>query len=450
MVAPDKVFSLEGKGLKLDTADDVAPHIAPLVALEDVEEVRLLGNTFGVGACKRLGEVLASKKSLKVLGMAGQPGSALPPWVSQTDSDSGVVWQTANFADIFTGRLLSEIPDALSCLLTSILNLPNLTTVDLSDNAFGLNTQAPLVAFLAAHVPLQHLYLNNNGLGPHAGILVADALSGLHAKKEAARKEGRTVPHLETVICGRNRLENGSMTAWAKAFGLHTLIREVKMVQNGIRQEGVSHLLTQGLSKADRLEVLDLQDNTFTVTGARALARVVPGWAGLRELGIGDSLLSGKGGVLLAGALAKGKNQKLEVLRLQYNDITPPGLKGLAEAAQDALPALKRIELNGNKFDEDNEHVVALQELLEARKEKYGGDVVVEDDWGVDSLSDLEGEESEDEEEGDEGEDEEDVTAEERAEKLVKEAEEAQEEPVVQLQDKDVDALAKKLEKTDI
>lgn len=66
-MASSKIFSLEGKGLKLDTAQDIEPHIAALVALEDVEEVRFLGNTLGVGACERLGEVLATKKSLKVM-----------------------------------------------------------------------------------------------------------------------------------------------------------------------------------------------------------------------------------------------------------------------------------------------------------------------------------------------------------------------------------------------
>ena len=66
MAPSDKVFSLEGKGLKLDTAEDLEPHIAELRAMEDVEEVRLHGNTLGVGACKLLGEVLATKKSLQV------------------------------------------------------------------------------------------------------------------------------------------------------------------------------------------------------------------------------------------------------------------------------------------------------------------------------------------------------------------------------------------------
>ncbi|KAI1387049.1 RNI-like protein [Hypoxylon trugodes] len=420
MATSKKIFSLEERGLKLNTAQDLEAHIGPLRAMDDVEEVRILGNTLGVEACKLLGEVLATKKTLKV----------------------------ANLADIFTGRLLNEIPEALSSLLTSILNLPNLRTINLNDNAFGLNTQAPLVAFLSSHVPLQHLYLNNNGLGPHAGILIADALSELHKKKEEARKAGQDVPYLETVICGRNRLENGSMLAWARAFSLHNKVKEVKMVQNGIRKEGIEQLLTAGLNHATELKVLDLQDNTFTIKGAKALAKVVPLWADIQELGIGDSLLGAKGGVLLANVLSKGQNKKLETLRLQYNEIAAAGIQGFASAAKDGLPALKRIELNGNKFSEDDEAIVALQGLLDERKEKFGGDVIDEDAWGVDSLSDLEDLDSDEEEEEDE--EEEDVSTEEKAEKLVKEAEEAQEEPTVQLKDSDVDALAKKLEKTGI
>ncbi|KAK0122178.1 hypothetical protein ONS95_010436 [Cadophora gregata] len=418
MATNTKLFSLEGKGLKLDTAADVESHIKPLRD-NDVEEVRFQGNTLGVEACKVLGEVLQTKKNLQI----------------------------ANLADIFTGRLLNEIPQALSSLLEALLTLPKLHTINLNDNAFGLNTQAPLVAFLSSHVPLQHLILNNNGLGPHAGVLIADALSALHTKKEEARKAGKEVPHLETVICGRNRLENGSMTAWAKAYSLHTGVKEVKMVQNGIRQEGISHLLTEGLRHAKGIKVLDLQDNTFTILGAKALASVAPGWTDVQELGIGDSLLGAKGGVLFANALGKGQNKKLELLRLQYNDITAKGLEAFAAAAKDALPALKKIELNGNKFSEEDLSLMKLRELLEARKEELAGDVVVEDDWGLDSLSDLEDDsDAEDEDESEE----EEAEADELRERLVKEAEEAQEEPVAQKQDRDVDALATELKKTEI
>lgn len=66
MASSTKVFSLEGRGLKLDTAADVEAHIKPLRESQDAEEVRLLGNTLGVEACKVLGEVLETKKTLKV------------------------------------------------------------------------------------------------------------------------------------------------------------------------------------------------------------------------------------------------------------------------------------------------------------------------------------------------------------------------------------------------
>lgn len=62
----NKIFSLEGKGLKLDTAADVEKHITALRSMPDVEEIRLQGNTLGIEACKLLGEVLETKKTLQV------------------------------------------------------------------------------------------------------------------------------------------------------------------------------------------------------------------------------------------------------------------------------------------------------------------------------------------------------------------------------------------------
>lgn len=400
---PSKLFTLEGKGLKLDSAADIESHVAKLREMTDVVEVRLLGNTLGVEACKALGDILKSKKSLEI----------------------------ANLADIFTARLLNEIPPALSHLLTSLLTLPNLHTIDLSDNAFGLNTVSPLTNFLSAHTPLKHLILQNNGLGPHAGILIADSLSTLHAKKEEARKDGKTVPDLHTFICGRNRLENGSMAAFAKAFGLHTGLKEVGMVQNGIQPDGISHLLSQG----------------FTIKGARELAKVVGGWVELKDLGVGDCLVGNRGSILVAKELQKGKNEHLETLRLQFDDVTIKGVEEYLEAAKKGLPRLRRVELNGNKFEEEDLVITHLRELLDERKDKFAesGDVVMEDEWGLDELDDLEELDSDDEASGDD-EDDEDVAEEEVRAKIIKDEEEAQEEPVVQVQDKDVDKLARELE----
>ncbi|KAL5121385.1 Ran GAP Rna1 [Pleosporales sp. CAS-2024a] len=428
MSAP-KVFSLEGKGLKLTTAEDIEPHIQDLKTYDQVEEIKFLGNTLGVEASEALAKVLATKKSLKV----------------------------ANLADIFTSRLLSEIPPALSHLVTALLTLPELHTVDLSDNAFGLNTVAPLVDFLSQHTPLRYLYLNNNGLGPAAGVLVADALTALAAKKDAARKEGKQVPDLELVICGRNRLENGSMAAWAKAYAANSGVKTIKMTQNGIRQEGITHLVTHGLSHLSKLETLDLQDNTFTAMGAKALSSVVGKWTQLRELGVGDCLLSGRGGVALASALEKGQNKKVEVLRLQFNDINAKGLAGLASAASTCLPALRRVELNGNKFSEDDASVEKLRKILDARKEGSGEHEHNDEYWGLDELDELESEdEDEDEEESDAAEkrgedsDEEGVEVEEKAARQILDEKNAEESHVAQKKDKKVDGVADDLAKTEI
>ncbi|KAL1297631.1 hypothetical protein AAFC00_006188 [Neodothiora populina] len=421
-----KLFTLEGKSLKLDSAADIEPHLKDLVASNDVEEARFQGNTLGVEACEALAKVLETKKTLK----------------------------TINLADIFTGRLLSEIPTALTHLLTALLALPNLTTVNLSDNAFGLNTVEPLRPFLSQHAPLQHLILNNNGLGPAAGTLVAEALTQLATKKQTLREQGNaSIPDLATVVCGRNRLETGSMAAWVQAYSVHTSIQTVKMVQNGIRQEGISSLLQNGLSKCHALKVLDLQDNTFTAMGARALADVVGSWTRLIELGVGDSLLSARGGVMLVDALSKGKNTSLEILRLQYNEIDAKGLDRLARVAEAGhLPALRRVEVNGNKFSEDHPALEVLKIVLDARKAQLAPDADDEDEdaWGIDELDDLEDESDEEDGDGDEDEDENEDEDEDEEEKIVKEADLAESEPVAADHDKTIDDLADRLGKTGI
>ena len=264
------------------------------------------------------------------------------------------------------------------------------------------------------------------------------------------------------------------MAAWAATFRAHRRgLRTVKMVQNGIRQEGIALLLREGLGGCAALRMLDLQDNTFTLVGARALAEVAGGWPELAELGVGDCLLGARGGVLVAEALAKGHNAQLRVLRAQYNDIDAGGVKALLKAAKAGLPSLRRLELNGNKFSEDDDSVAALRALLDDRREdhaKTGGrgggekqDAAKRDEWGLDDLSDLE-EESDDDDDGDGDQDasnraddddgnasEEEEIREAKAERLLQDADLVEETgAVAQRQDKDVDELAERLGKAGI
>ena len=96
MVADSKVFTLEGKALKLDTAADVEAHLKPLRDMDNVEEVRLQGNTIGIEAAAALADVLKTKKTLKVclfqLQLCAQPKLAF----TNTPSFRSPTWPTSS------------------------------------------------------------------------------------------------------------------------------------------------------------------------------------------------------------------------------------------------------------------------------------------------------------------------------------------------------------------
>ncbi|KAF7348359.1 hypothetical protein MSAN_01789900 [Mycena sanguinolenta] len=83
-------LSLEGKGLKLNTRADIAPWLD--IDPTTIEEIHLGGNTLGVDASYALAEFLQKTTQLKI----------------------------ADFADIFTGRLISEIPLALTAICDAL------------------------------------------------------------------------------------------------------------------------------------------------------------------------------------------------------------------------------------------------------------------------------------------------------------------------------------------
>lgn len=324
------VFSLAGKNLKLNTAEDIAPYLDDLRKVEPLHEISLGGNTLGVGASVALAEVLREKRSLRI----------------------------ADFADIFTGRLITEIPDALRALCDALVDHPELEEINLSDNAFGGRSAEPMVNLLSNNLNIQVLKLSNNGLGVSGGVIVADAL------KDAANKLNGRESRLRKVICGRNRLENGSSQAWADAFAAHGGLREVRLYQNGIRMEGIA-AICQGLSKCPELEVLDLQDNTATLRGSRAVASALPSWPNLRVLNLSDTLLKPKGGAHIINAIAKGHTKKLQALHLQFCDLDRAALHSLAGAVNEHLRELSTLEINGNWASEDDESIERISKALE-------------------------------------------------------------------------------------
>ena len=296
----------------------------------------------------------------------------------------------ADFADIFTGRLITEIPVALSALCDSLIDKEHLVEVNLSDNAFGGRSVNPIVPFLSKNPSFRTFRLNNNGLGPEGGTVIANALRDNAAVRKATPVEKRS--DLRTFVCGRNRLEDGSASAWAEAFAAHGTLVEVRLPQNGIRMAG-SVALAEGLAKCTALRWLDLQDNTLSQPGDQAFADALPSWPDLHTLNFSDCVLSEEGEVpQVIKALAKGSNPRLQTLQLQNDNLGNDTVSVLAHAIGTHLKEVTRIEFQENDAEEDDEGIETLRENLTARGGKFlfSDDEDEEDGEEEDELQDAE------------------------------------------------------------
>jgi Ran GTPase-activating protein 1 len=382
-------WTIGTKMLKYDTKQCVLPILTDLKTTDPtntLQEITLSANSFGVEACNALATYLATHKPhLRI----------------------------CNFGDIFTGRLRSEIPLALEAFTRAFLEAGvKLESLDLSDNAFGPDGLRPILPLIGQMTSLKVLRLNNTGLGPQGGQLLAQGLMDLHNNINSKSKgdttneeEAGSLSNLRVFVCGRSRLENGAMERLAEAFKAHGKLTEVIMPQDGIRPEGIVRLL-DGLAGCGDLEHLDLQDNTFTEFGARGLAKNIHKWPKLRHLNVGDCMLSAVGSLALFETInalhsAEGSVpffKDLEVLNLQYNEIDQKAALYLATIL-DKFPRLKKLEVNGNCFAEDSVAADAIKDALErlGKTDALG------------TMSDMEESDSEAEEDDEGGSDEEDA-----------------------------------------
>ncbi|SCU85155.1 LAFA_0D14158g1_1 [Lachancea sp. 'fantastica'] len=353
------IFSVANQALKLTSAEDIEPILKDLTKVTKVTKLDFSGNTIGVEASKALAKTIAENAAIK----------------------SNLI--EINFADLYTSRLVDEVVESLNIFVPVWLSCPQLSIVNLSDNAFGLRTIDSLESYISQAAQLQHLILSNNGMGPFAGERIGKALFKL-----AQLKQSKGKPFLETFICGRNRLENGSATYLALGLKAHgSGLKTVRLYQNGIRPQGVAVLIKHGLSNNKHLQVLDLQDNTFTTSASLILADTLPVWKNsLVELNVNDCLLKGPGADAVIQVLREHKFVSLHSLKLQYNELTQDTLiSNLLPAVQSTnLPALKLLELNGNRLEEDSDALTELEESFDGK---------------LDELDDLEEVDSEDEDE---------------------------------------------------
>lgn len=91
--------------------------------------------------------------------------------------------------------------------------------------------------------------------------------------KENAAREGKSFV-LKEFTAGRNRLEDAGAAAMSRAFRAIGTLERIELPQNGIRKEGIVEL-ARSIGTSENLKILNLNDNTFTSAGAKAVARAI-------------------------------------------------------------------------------------------------------------------------------------------------------------------------------
>ncbi|XP_058260919.1 ran GTPase-activating protein 1a [Hemibagrus wyckioides] len=366
-------LSYKSQGLKLDNAESVQEIVKAIREFEGLRALRLEGNTVGVEAAQAIAKALEDKRD----------------------------FQCCYWSDMFTGRLRSEIPPALTSLGEAlILAGAQLKVLDLSDNAFGPDGVKGIETLLkssACHT-LQELRLNNCGMGIGGGKILAAALMQCH--KESSKLSAPL--RLKVFIAGRNRLENDGATALAQAFQLMGSLEEIHMPQNGINHPGVT-ALANAVQHNPQLRVLNLNDNTFTKKGAIAMAQALKHLRSVQVINFGDCLVRSEGALAIAETLKDGL-PILKELNLSFGEITEEAALAVANAVKHK-DQLEKLDLNGNCIGEEG-----CENLRELMLNMNMGDMLasLSDDDGEPDEDGGEDEEEEEEDDEDKGEDEED------------------------------------------
>jgi Ran GTPase-activating protein 1 len=357
--------SYAGKTLKLNTASDVQEIIDALN--KEIEasnsnkehkerplvHIKLSGNTIGVEAARELANALSQITNLHVVDLS----------------------------DIFTGRLMGEVPQALAYLCDALENKEYLYEVNLSHNAFGPSGTQAFAKLLKTNHNIRVLKVINNGLGIGGGTIISEAL-----QTESDINGVKSLPKISVFEAGRNRLENAGALKLSEAFKLIGTLISLHLPQNGIRPDGIIALSDAISVNAENFTDLNLSDNTLKIEGATAVANAIRNMKKLKHLNLGDCLLGTEGGIIIAEAIQEAHDE-LEYLDLIFNEMGDKAAFAIAKAIKNKK-SLKRLELNGNEFSAKG--IAAIKEALNGK---------VDDVLGT--LSDNEGEEEEEEEEHD-------------------------------------------------
>ena len=300
------VCQIPGK-LKWDDPKDLDKMISEITENKSkITSLELTHNSIGTECAKRLSEAISLIENLT----------------------------SVNYRDLFVSRLKEDLPISLKYLMESLSN-KNINFLDLSDNAFGPTAIPSFDFFLKVATNLEHLELENNGLGPEGAEMVCNAL----LQNEKIK--------LKTIKINRNRLEEKGALSLAKVIQKMKSLEHLELFQNVISSKGMKAIF-DALKENKNLKIIKINDN-FTKDSIQTLIEIMPEFKNLKIIDVSDSIIGNKYGIEFFKTISNMNN--IEEVYCNYNEIEDKKAQKEIFEYIEKNKNIKIIEFKGNEVN---------------------------------------------------------------------------------------------------
>ena len=241
---------------------------------------------------------------------------------------------SVNYRDLFVSRLKEDLPISLKYLMEALSD-KKINFLDLSDNAYGPTAIPSFDFFLKKTKYLEHLELENNGLGPEGAEMVCQALL-----------ENDNIK-LKTIKISRNRLEEKGALNLAKVLQKMKSIEHLELFQNGISSKGMKEIFLK-LKENTNIQILKINDN-FTKDSIQSLIDILPELKKLKIIDISDSLIGDKLGCEFFKAIVN--INTIEEIYSNYNEIESKEAQKEIFELIEKNKNIKIVQLKGNEIN---------------------------------------------------------------------------------------------------
>ena len=314
------ICKIQGK-VKWDDPKDLEQMISEILENKSkITSLELAHNSIGIECAKKLSSVISEIENLT----------------------------SVNYRDLFVSRLKEDLPISLKYLMKSLSN-KRIIFLDLSDNAFGPTAIPSFDFFLKEATSLEHLELENNGLGPEGSEMVCNALSNNPKIK------------LKTIKINRNRLEEKGALCLAKVIEKMKSLEHLEIFQNGITSSGMKSIFL-ALKENKNIKIIKINDN-FAKDSIQTFIEIMPELPQMKVIDVSDSIIGNKLGVQLFKSLSKIKT--IEEIYCNYNEIEEKkSQKDIFDYIK-LIKNIKIVELKGNEINRNlfKEYEKSLKEI---------------------------------------------------------------------------------------